>query len=465
MAVSPAPAYSSPTARAGQNAANSFQLDNIIIKQYFRLLVNKLVLWRMVRRDAEKRFVPKNGASIRLEKPFRTRITDGPIYEAKPLYDEHITLEVDQHKHWGFDITQVQRRLELQNEMSRYLASGVAQMCQVADAYIGNLIPEAYLSVGTPGSAINQAAIRKGDTLMSELAFPYEKRMGVLNPSMLADIANELVQDLNLRDSVVNKAYMMGYRGKVAMINLSESVNLYYHTTGNFGRAATNTPLTVHSFTPPTSSSVQGARGRMTIAGLASSQSEALRPGDVLEIDGRYMVNPQNYDQANGIGRKMQIVVTGNAAGVREPIDSTAAGRAEFSFGPSLNDGSRDATAVVAVSGTGANAKEIKLDAFKNISSYPATGDTITPWGAPDTTYHQGLLFNPEAIDAAMPALQLSTRAPIARYIMKHAMAITLTSDYSLGTHEDQTRIDLIWGAKMTRPELAIRIWGQAVGT
>ena len=294
-------------------------------------------------------------------------------------------------------------------------------------------LKKAFHSSGTPG-------VRPGAFIdfanaaakQTTYAVPQDgMRQAVLDPFTCASLSDEVTK--LFKESMVEQAYKMGYRGKVSEYDTYESQNLPKHTVGDHG----GTPLVAGTITNGDT---------VTTDGWTASTTGLLLAGDVITFAGVFGVNPQNYETT---GLLQEFVVT-------EDVDSNAGGLATIKISPSLNDGTATTT--------NAAGDTISLKAYQNVTALPADNAPITVLGAANTTYEQNYLFHRDAIALAMIDLELPQSAVIKSRAAdpETGLSLLMTAAYDINEQTEITRIDAVWGADMIYGELALRLWGAA---
>jgi len=243
-------------------------------------------------------------------------------------------------------------------------------------------LKNAFHSSGTPG-------VRPGAFIdfanaaakQTTYAVPQDgMRHAVLDPFTCASLSDEVTK--LFKESMVEQAYKMGYRGKVSEYETYESQNLPKHTVGNHG----GTPLVAGTVVNGDTVGFDG--GTASTAGF-------LKAGDVITFAGVFGVNPQNYETT---GLLQEFVVL-------EDVDTDGAGAGSIKLSPSLNDGTATTT--------NAAGDTISLKAYQNVTALPADNAPITVLGAANTTYEQNYLFHRDAIALAMIDLELPQSAVV----------------------------------------------------
>lgn len=411
---------------------NNLLTDDVIAKEALRLLKNNLVMAKCVYRNYEKTF-GKVGDTIRLKLPYRVKSASGRTLQKQPMVDQTIPFKIEYQEHVGLEFTVKDKTLDITQFSERYLKSGMVQIANQIDRSLTMTLKKAFHSSGTPG-------VRPGAFIdfanaaakQTTYAVPQDgMRHAVLDPFTCASLSDEVTK--LFKESMVEQAYKMGYRGKVSEYDTYESQNLPKHTVGDHG----GTPLIAGAITNGSS---------VTTDGWTASTTGLLLAGDVITFAGVFGVNPQNYETT---GLLQEFVVT-------EDVDSDAGGLATIKISPSLNDGTATTT--------NAAGDTISLKAYQNVTALPADNAPITVLGAANTTYEQNYLFHRDAIALAMIDLELPQSAVIKSRAAdpETGLSLLMTAAYDINEQTEITRIDAVWGADMIYGELALRLWGAA---
>lgn len=413
---------------------NNILTDDVIAKKALVLLKNNMVAARLVYRDYEKTF-GKVGDSIRLKLPFRTKSASGRTLVKQPLVDQTIAFNINRQEHVGLEYTVKDKTLDIEQFAERYLKSGMIQMANVVDRSILLTLKNAFFTSGTPGVRPG-AFIDFANAAAKQTTFAVPDdgmRRAVIDPFTCASLSDEVTK--LFKESMVEAAYKKGYKGPVSMYDTYESQNLPKHTVGDYG----GTPLMA---------AVGTNSNTIATDGWTASKTDLLLVGDVFTIAGVYGVNPQSYETT---GILQEFVVQANA-------DSSAGGLSTITFAPSMNDGT--------LTTTNDDGDTVSLGAYQNITALPADGAAITVQGAANTTYEQNYLFHRDAIALCVVNLELPQSATVKErvYDPESGLSILLTKAYDINEHSEVTRIDIVWGAQLIYPELAMRMWGAVSG-
>lgn len=414
--------------------SNKILTDDVIAKKALVLLKNNMVAARLVYRDYEKTF-GKVGDTIRLKLPFRTKSASGRTLVKQPLVDQTVPFKINRQEHVGLEYTVKDKTLDIEQFAERYLKSGMIQMANVVDRSILLTMKNSFHTSGTPGvrpgAFIDFATASAKQTTY---AVPDDgMRRAVIDPFTCASLSDEVTK--LFKESMVEAAYKKGYKGPVSNFDTYESQNLPKHTVGDHG----GTPLMA---------AVGTNSNTIDTDGWTASKTGLLKVGDVFTVAGVYGVNPQSYETT---GILQEFVVQADA-------NSSAGGLSTITFAPSMNDGT--------LTTTNDDGDTVSLGAYQNVTALPADGAPITVLGAANTTYEQNYLFHRDAIALCVTNLELPKSAVVKErvYDPESGLSILLTQAYDINEMAEVTRIDIVWGAQLIYPELAMRLWGAVSG-
>ncbi len=414
-----------------QGAGNVLLTDDVIAKEALRLLKNELVTAPLVYRSVEKVF-GKVGDTISLKKPFRTKTASGRTLVKQPMVDVTIPFKINNHEHFGLEITQRDRTLSLQNFSERYLKSGITQLANKIDKSILDVATtRGFFSSTIAGSAIGTKDLLIAKARQTMVGVPDDGlRRAILNPLDGAEISDATSKVFN--EAFVKESIQKGYMGPLAGYYVFESNNINSYTAG---QGWTGTIL------------VAGANqtgASLNLDGFGTTGSALLKKGDMFTIAGVYEINPQSY-QSTG---KLQVFVVTEDANIASGTPNTAT----VKISPAINDGS-----LTTVDAEGAT---ISLGAYQNVSNKPADNAPITLIGTAGTAIRQNVLFHRDAIALAMVDLELPQSAMVKARVRDEdsGLSMSMTGAYDITNHSEITRIDCVWGTDVIYGELIHRL-------
>jgi hypothetical protein len=217
----------------------------------------------------------------------------------------------------------------------------------------------------------------------------------------------------NDRDTL-SKQYREGYMGRTAGFDFSENTLMPRHTRGAANTAYTTSTLVAAlpiSATPVSAITVATGTG-------------AMNDGDVFTIANVFAVHPETKVNT---GVLQQFVVTANFAG----------GAGSVSISP----------AIVLAGG----AQNVVI---------PSTSATaaITFFGTASATVSTSLLYQKDAFAFATADLQMPRGVDFAAREVMDGISMRIVRDYDISTDRFPCRIDVLYGFRTLRPQLAVRL-------
>jgi len=94
---------------------------------------------------------------------------------------------------------------------------------------------------------------------------------------------------------------------------------------------------------------------------------------------------------------------------------------------------------------------------YQTVDSSPANNATITPYLPASTTYRNNFRYSPQAITMATGDLPLPANKVTARHKYDNVSMRAIT-DYMIGTDQEITRLDVLFGSLTIRPQWGVRI-------
>jgi hypothetical protein len=411
--------------------ANSLITPDWITKESMRVLTNELKFAGNVNRDYDDQYRQagaKVGYTVKARLPQRFRTVKGQALVVQSITDTYVPITITDQAQIGIAFGSAEQTMQVDMYRERYIKPAVAQIANTVD--LDGLVrcyPEVYNSVGAPGTVptSNQTYLDAG-VLLSNGAAPMDGRVAMLDAKSQAAIANANFAAFNPQ-KYISEAFRAGqFAGPaLAIDSWYMDQNVARHTTGSFTAS-----------TPVVSSAGQTGSSLAT-SGWASGAT-SLKRGDVFTIAGVYSVNPQSY-QANP--DLQQFVVTADTT------DTT--GAATIPISPSI----------------------IASGAYQTVSASPALNAAITVVGATSavggtlaaTGSAQNLVYLPDAFTLVMADLEMPDGGATASRVSseKFRVSIRFVKQYNINSDQNAARLDIIYGWKTIRPELAARVQGR----
>ena len=220
--------------------------------------------------------------------------------------------------------------------------------------------------------------------------------------------------------SAVSSQYNSGLMGKAFGFTFGMDQNINTLTTG------TRTTSDVAAAAP--------AEGDTTIDLVNAGNVNTFKKGETFTIAGIKALDPETLEPLN---EDQRFVLTADAA-------STAAGDVTLSVFP----------AFCLATGVGSSIQTA------TISALPVAGDHPVFDGAASVATPMNMAFNKDAFTLVTADLVLPTNLEFAGRAQSDGISMRILKDFDIKENEENTRIDVLYGWTVLRPEYACRIAG-----
>ncbi len=399
--------------------ANTILTIDMVTRKALEILENSLVLTRNVNRQYDSSFAvegAKIGSTLRIRLPDRVLVTDGAALEAQAESQQYTTLTVSSQKHVGFSFTSEEMTMKLDDYADLVLKPRISQLAASVDADVANAYKQIYQSVGTPGTTpATSLVLLQGQQKLNEMAAEESPRYATVNPAANAALVEGMKGFFN-PTSVIDRQFRSGMMGSDTLayseINMSQSIKTL--TTGNWGTTITST-------------GTLSTQGQATLPISFTGSGSTWKIGDVFTIASVYAVNPQTREST---GSLQQFVVT---------ADLTATTTGTLAISPAIYT---------------------SASPLATVDSFPQATAVVTMMGSAATQYPQNLIYHKNAITFATADLILPRGVDMAARAQHNGISLRVLRDYDPINDQMIGRIDVLYGYKVIRPEMAVRLWG-----
>jgi hypothetical protein len=392
----------------------------MITRKALEILENNLVITRNVNRAYDDSFAvegAKIGSTLRIRLPDRSLVTDGAALQVQDVNQQFTTLVVDKQKHVGVNFTTAELTMQLDDFAERVLKPRISQLASSIDADVANSYLDLFHSVGTPGTTPGTSLVLlQAQQKMNESAAVASPRYLTVNPAANAALV-EGMKGLFNPVSTISRQFKSGLMGEgiLGFEELAMSQSMKVHTTG--------TRTGAHSVTTTVAS-----QGASTI-NITGTGTQIIRRGDVFTIANVFAVNPQTREST---GSLQQFVVTET---------NTASGGAytAVKISPSIFTASSP---------------------LATVDSFPQSSAAVTFLGAASSQFPQNMAYHRDAITFATADLIMPQGVDMASRQVHNGISMRIVRQYDINNDRLPCRIDVLYGYKVIRPEMAVRVWG-----
>lgn len=399
--------------------SNSLLTINMITREAVRLWKNTNAFIQNIDQQYDDSFAKvgaKVGTQLRVRLPNDYTVRTGAAAQVQDTTEQSTTLVVATQKGVDVSFSSVDRTMSLDDYSERVLAPAInnlagniaADIMSGVEGGVCNLVA----NTDSNGNIINPVIstfLNAGASLDTNSA-PTGRRKVVQDPFTQARTVSTLSGLLNPMPDI-SRQYSTGTMAQALGMEWMMDQTVVKHTTGTF-----------------TAGTVNGAN-QTGLTLTVNAITGTLAKGDIITIAG---VNAVNRITKQTTGQLRQFVVTAAAGN----------GATSISIYPAL------------VPAVGGNAVQ-----YQTVDASPANGAAISLATPAGSTYRKNIAYAPEAITMATADLVLPAQGIVegAREAFDN-ISMRMITDYTVGTDQLITRLDVLYGYLYIRPEWAVVI-------
>lgn len=392
--------------------ANTILTPTAVTRAALAILHQKLTFIGSINRSYDDSFAKsgaKIGDSLKIRLPNQYTVRSGATLSAQDVTESSVTLQVATQKGVDMSFTSDDLTLDVQDFSQRFLEPAMSVLAANIEADALSMYKSVYNIVDGDAAAIAFSHFLAGRRVLNENLAPMDNsRTALLSNGHTAGIVDALKGLFNSQEAV-SAQYRDGAMGKTAGFNFAESSLVADHTTGTAAKTtgyltngATQSGSTITVDTGTTSFLVGDV---ITFAGVFRVHPETKVSTGVLQ---RFVVTANSGTSATSLAISPAVVATG----AKQNVSNTIA----------------DNSAVVKVAAGASELLNGSMVYHKDAFAF-ATADLVMP---------QGVDFS-------------------AREVLD-GISMRIVRAYDINNDAFPTRIDVMYGYKAIRPELACRI-------
>ena len=403
--------------------ANVNLTNDKILRESQRILHQKLNFCSNITTGYDGNFADsgaKIGDSLRVRLPIQYGSATGATMATGTGADTtqtSVTLQVSTQRHVPMRFTSKELTMDIDEFSSRHIEPAMSQLAAMME-YDG--LASVYKSINgvvEAGTKVEFADIMNGRAKLQDQLAPANDRTALLDTQANVDLVDSNKSLFNAQDEI-SKQYKEGSMGRFGGYDFYENTLLPTHTTGAEGggsayrvNGASQTKTLSASDPDPQSGSL-----------IVDTGTKTIKAGDVFTIANVNAVHPETKQS---LGYLQQFTVT---------ADATGAGT--LSISPAI----------------------IATGPYQNVDAAPADNAVITFVGAASTTYKQSLLFQKGFAVMGTADLELPSNQDAARVVHDGISMRLVRNAYDVVKDRNYTRLDVLYGFKVIRPQLAKRV-------
>jgi hypothetical protein len=415
--------------------ANDFKNTSLVTKWAVKAFINALKMGEKIDRQLDDSRVfsgAKVGATASIRRPVMFEATASASFNANDIEEGIVSVTVNNRQHVGFEITDEDMSLKIEDANERYIIPAMNELAQVYESAIAAKYTEIPNFVGTPGTTPSTFLdVANAEAELHKLGVPEEDELYAFYDSKASvQLANGLkgVFPQDIAKTAIENAKIGRYGG----MNMFRSNSLKSHTVG----AATGTILVDDAGTINVTYAASKDTDTQTLNldGVAdTSAALAFLAGDVITLAG---VNSVNRRTREDTGDLQTFVVTEDSiasTGTTDNIPVTIA-------------------PPIIISGP-----------YQTVTAAPADGAVVTiKTGTAGVAYKQNLAWHRNAITSAFVPLDVAGSGSGVDQARENFKGISITSTRWFDGN-DMTmhfRFDILFDVFVQNRSFAVRTTG-----
>jgi hypothetical protein len=394
--------------------ANTILTPTAVTREALRILHQKLNFVGNVNRTYDDSFAKtgaKIGDSLKIRLPNQYTVRTGATLAAQDTSEISTTLQVATQKGVDLNFTSVDLTLSLDDFSKRILDPAMSVLAANIESDALSMMLDVYNNVNNIGSAISFNKVMASRKVLNDNLAPMDNNRSILLNTQdnvdLVDGLKGLFQD----STAIKEQYREGSMGRTGGYDFYENTLIQNQTTGT---ALAATTYTVNgAVTANGSTSVVVATGSTTF-----------KKGDIITFVGCNRVHPESKVDT---GVLQQFTVTADYAG----------GAGTLNFAPAIyTSGGRQNVVAAGI----------------------ANGVAIAKVGGASAIYKPSLAFHKDAFAFATADLVMPSGVDFSSRQVMDGLSMRIVRQYDINNDKFPCRLDILYGYKTIRPELACRI-------
>ena len=386
---------------------NTILTATAVTREALRVLHQKLNFVGTITRDYDDRFAQqgaKVGDTLKIRLPNQYTVRTGATLSAQDTTESSVDLKVQTQKGVDLNFTSVDLTLSLDEFSERILEPAMSVLAANIEADAMGMYRDVWNQVDNIGQPASFAKVLEGRKVLVDNLAPLNARTCNLNTQDNVDLVDALKGLFNDK-STIAKQNREGFMGRTAGFDFME-----------------NTLWPRHLRAAGTGYQVNGA-GQTGSTLAVNTGTGALKQGDVFTLPGVFRVHPETKQTTNVL---QQFVVTADYAG---GAGALAIAPAIVTSGPNQTVSASPASAAaLGFSGTASQSYGISMAYQKGAFAF-ATADMVMPRGVD--------FASREVFDG---------------------VSMRIVRQYDINNDKFPCRLDVLYGFKTIRPQLACRL-------
>ncbi len=395
--------------------ANALLTPTAVTREALRILHQKLNFIGNINRQYDDSFAKtgaKIGDTLKIRLPNEYTVRTGATLAAQDTNELSTTLQVATQKGVDLNFTSVDLTLSLDDFSKRILDPAMSVLAANVEADALSMMLDVYQNVNNVGSAATFNKVLASRKVLNDALAPMDNNRSILlNTQDNVDIITDtkgLFQD----SAAIKEQYKEGMMGRTGGYDFYENTLIQNQLTG--------TALSVTTYTVNGAVTADGS----TAVTVASAGSTTFKKGDIFTVAGCNRVHPETKVDT---GALQQFVVTADYAG----------GAGSLQFAPAIY--------------TTTGRQNVTAAGLPN-------GAALVKVGGASAVYKPSLAFHKDAFTFATADLVMPSGVDFASRQVMDGLSMRIVRQYSISNDTFPCRLDILYGYKTIRAQLAARI-------
>lgn len=403
--------------------ANTLLTPSVITKEALMILHQKLNFVGNIHRGYDSRYAQsgaKIGNDLKIRLPNEFTVRTGRTLNVQDVPEESVTMTVDTQKGIDFEFDSEELTMHIDDFNARYIEPAMSRLAAAIEwDVLSNVYKDVYNFYDGVDAANTFANVQQAGKLLTDNLAPLSQRYYLMNTTSTRDVIADtkgLFQD----STQIKTQYKEGTLGRIGGFEMFESTLVPSHTTGT--AAEGDTGYNIDNANGESASAAEISAGVQTLT--VDTGTTTLLAGDIITIENVYRVHPETKSST---GVLQQFVVT---------ADSGASATSLTVSPPLITSGPR---------------QNVNAAAANNAAINKIGGGNAADW-------LQDLAFHKDAFAFATADLVLPKGVDFAGREVMDGISMRIVKNYDITNDSFPCRIDVLYGYKTIRPQLAARV-------
>lgn len=386
--------------------ANSILTPTMVTREILRVLHQKANFIGSINRQYDDSFAKsgaKIGDSLKIRLPNEYTVRTGKTLDVQDTSETSVTLQVATQKGVDMNFSSAELTLSLDDFSDRIIKPAVNVLVAAVEADALSMRKDIYQQANNTAAAITFANVLAGKRKLDESLTPNGDRTALLNCNDSAELVNAL-KGLFQDDAQLSKQYREGAMGHTAGFDFMQNTHLSTQARGSGATYQLN------------DGSIADGDTTVTVG----TGTGTMNAGEIFTIADVYSVHPE----------------TKVSTGILKQFVCVSLVSTTLTFSPAWQS-------------TGPR---------QNVNALPVTTAAVTIAGTASTNYGQSMVYHKDAFTFATADLIMPNGVDFARREVLDGIAIRLVRAYDINNDNMPCRLDILYGYKTIRAQLAARL-------